>query len=84
MIFIAHESVGFCEEATPIGLVDGPKKYCTGARRTETCLAPRDVNASRDFSFTFSEQAAWGGWGDLPDYDFFSSFYPCSADHKRD
>ena len=62
MIFIAHESVEFCE-ATPIGLDDGPKKCCTGARRTETCVAPRDVNASRDFSFTFSEQAAWGGGG---------------------
>ena len=28
-------------EATPIGLVDEPKESCSGARRTETCVAPR-------------------------------------------
>ena len=37
-VVIGHGSVEFCE-ATPIGLVDGPKESCTGARRTETCLA---------------------------------------------
>ena len=32
-------------EATRIGLVDELKKSCTDARRTETCVAPRDVDA---------------------------------------
>ena len=32
---------------------------CTDARRTETCVAPRHVDASRYFYF-FSERAAWG------------------------
>ena len=35
-------------EATPIGLVDLTKESCMGARPTETCVAPRHVDASRD------------------------------------
>ena len=37
-------------EATQIGLlkVDQPKESCTGARRTEACVAPRHKDASRD------------------------------------
>ena len=30
-------------EATPAGLVDEPKEFCTGARRTETFVTPRYV-----------------------------------------
>ena len=60
-VVIAHGSVEFCE-ATLIGLVDEPKEPCAGARRTETCVAPRHVDASCDFYFIFSERAAWGGY----------------------
>ena len=49
--------VEFCE-AAPIGLVDESKESCTGARRTDTCVAPRHVDASRDVCFIFSERAA--------------------------
>ena len=64
-------------EATLISLVDEPKKSSTGTRRTETCVAPRHVDASRDFSFIFSERAAWGeggegGEGTLPDFLTYS------------
>ena len=31
--------------------------------RTETCVAPRHVDKSRDFYFIFFERAAWGGGG---------------------
>ena len=43
------------------------------ARRTETCVAPRHADASREFYFCFSERAAWGGGGGgtLPDFFFF-------------
>ena len=47
---------------------------CTDARRTETCVAPRHIDASRYFYFIFSQRAAWGGgWGRggaLPDFLF--------------
>ena len=54
---IAHgRSVEFCE-ATPFGLVDEPKESFMGARRAETCVAPRYVDASLDFiSFSLNEQ----------------------------
>ena len=45
---IAHGSVEFCE-ATPIGRVHESKESCTGARQTETCVAPKHVDASHDF-----------------------------------
>ena len=52
------------------------------ARRTETCVAPRHADASRESYFCFSERAAWGGGGGR--YQTFSfSFFPCSADHER-
>ena len=35
-------------EALPVGLVDELKESCTGTRWTETCVAPRHVDASRD------------------------------------
>ena len=60
---------------------------CTDGRRTETCVAPRHVDASRDFDFDFicPERAAWGGGGGgggaLPD---FFCLFSCSADHERD
>ena len=42
-------------EATPTGLVIEPKESCTGTRRTETCVAPRQhVNASGDTPLTIS------------------------------
>ena len=86
-VVIAHDSVKCCE-ATPIGLVDEPMKSCTGARRTETGVAPRHVGASRDFIlFSPNEQCwGWGGGGGewaLPDF-FFSLYFPCSADPERD
>ena len=60
------------------------------ARRTETCVtptcvAPRHVDASRDYYF-FSERAASGegGGGGYAARLFLFSFFPCSADHERD
>ena len=76
---------------------------CTDARRTETTcvtptfIAPRRVDASRDFhSFLFfSERAARGGGGGRGGGGrrggrggaarlFIFYFFPCSADHERD
>ena len=51
-----------------------------GPRRTETYVAPTDVDASRDFFFFsfFNEQRGGrggaGGWGALPDFLFCSLF----------
>ena len=50
-------------EGAHIGLVDELMESCTGARQTETCVAPRYVDASRDFYFIFSERATWGVGG---------------------
>ena len=48
-----------------------------------TCVAPRHVNASRDFYFYFLRTSSvWGG-GALPDV-FLSFSFSCSADHERD
>ena len=64
------------------------------ARRTETtcvtptCVAPRHVDAPRDFLFFISERDArgggggGGGWGAARLFIFL--FFPCSADHERD
>ena len=61
------------------------------ARRTEstcvtpTCVAPRHVDAPRDFIFyffSFSERAARGGGGRGGRCQTF--FFSCSADHERD
>ena len=51
-VVIAHGNVRFCE-ATPNGLVDESKKSFISARRTETCVAPRHEDASRDFIFYY-------------------------------
>ena len=50
---LLHGSVEFCE-ATPIGLVDEPKESCTGARRTKTCVAPRQCRHVTWFYFILS------------------------------
>ena len=53
---------------------------------TPTCVAPRHVDAPRDFLvfLFFSERAARGGGGGaLPDF-FLLLFFPRSADHERD
>ena len=59
------------------------RNLCADARRTETCVtptcvAPKHVDASRDFLFLFSpneQRARGGGWGEergaLPDFFFF-------------
>ena len=55
------------------------------ARRTETCVAPRYVDASRNFHVIFSERAACrGGGGCAARFSLFFSSFPCSADHERD
>ena len=59
---------------TPIGLGDASKDPCTDARRTETCVSPRHVDASRDLYFISSERAARRGGGALPDFLFFIFF----------
>ena len=79
-IVIAHGSVEL-SEATRIGLVDESKKSYTDAR-TETCVAPRHVDASRDFYFILSERAAWGGACAARVSLLFS--FSSSADLERD
>ena len=64
-VVIAHGGVEFCE-ATPIGLADESKNPYTDASLTEVCVAPRHVDASRDFLFIFirtSSARARGGGG---------------------
>ena len=58
---------------------------------TPTCIAPRHVDAPRDFLFFififFSERAARGGGGGgrgCAARLFIFIFFPCSADHERD
>ena len=63
-----------------------------GARRTETtsvtptCVAPRHVDASRNFCFYFppNEQRGEAGKRGVAARFFLFSFFPCSADHERD
>ena len=58
---------------------------CTDTRRIETCVAPRHVDASRDFYFIFSEREAWGGGGGGCAARLSLLFpFLCSADHERD
>ena len=47
-VVITHRSSVEFFEATPMGLVDESEGSCTGARRTETCVAPRHIDESRD------------------------------------
>ena len=66
-VVFAHGSVEFCE-ATPIGLATCQRNPCKDARRTETCVtstcvAPRHVDASRDFYVIFSPNEQRGGGG---------------------
>ena len=78
---VAHGSVKCCE-TTPIGQVDEPKDSCTGVRRTKTCVASKNVDASRDsVRFSPNEQHGGGGGGAaiLPLFLFL-----CLADHKQD
>ena len=55
---------------------------------TPTCVAPRHVNAPRDFIFLFfyflrsSSARGEGGGGRCQTLSF--SFFPCSADHEWD
>ena len=54
---------------------------------TPTCVAPRHVDAPRDFYlfiylFSPNEQRAGGGGGRGRCQTFI--FFPCSADHERD
>ena len=59
-IGIAHGSVEF-SQAAPISLGDESKESCTGTRRTETCVAPRHVDASRIIFISPNEQRGEGG-----------------------
>ena len=52
--------VEFCE-ATPISLVNELKQSYMGGRRTETCVAPRHVDASRDFVLLSPNEQRGGG-----------------------
>ena len=55
---------------------------------TPICVAPRHVDAPRDFFFFFffffSERAARGMGGGGRCQIFYFYFFPCSADHERD
>ena len=44
-------------------LVDELKESGTGARRTETCVVPRHVDASRVFCFVFVQTSSVRGGG---------------------
>ena len=67
-VIIAHgSSVESCE-ARHIGLVDESKDPCTDVRRTETCVAPRHVDASGDFHLYFLRTSSVGGGVALPDF----------------
>ena len=81
-IVIAHGSVDFCE-ATPIGLADETKEFCTGARQTKTCAALRHVDASRELHFIFSERAGCVGEGGRRKLSLLFSF-PCLANREQD
>ena len=54
------------------------------ARRAETCVAPKHVDASRVFYFIFSERAALGGGGGCAAILSLLFSFLCSADHMRD
>ena len=45
------------------------------ATRTETCVAPRHVDASRDFNFDFLRTSSVGGAGGGALQDFFFYFF---------
>ena len=66
-----------------LALPTSRKNPCTDARRTETCVAPRHVDASCDFYFILPERAALGGRAVRCQTFLFFSF-SCSADHERD
>ena len=68
----------------PLAWSTSRRNPCTDARRTETCVAPRHVDASRDIYFIFSERAAWGGGGCAAARLSFLVSFPCSADYERD
>ena len=71
-------------KTTPIILVVEPKRFSTGTRRAETCVAPRHADASRDLYSLFSKRVAWGeGEGDAARLSYVLSF-PGSIDHARD
>ena len=51
---------------------------------TPTFIAPRHVDASRDFLFFYFLRTRRGGGGGGAVGLFFFFFFPCSADHERD
>ena len=53
---------------------ESEESLCMDARRTEACVAPTNVDTSRDFYFIISKRAAWGGGAALPDVLFCSLF----------
>ena len=66
---------------------------CTDARRTETtsvtptCVAPRHVDAPRDFfliTIIFLRTSSARGWGGGRCQTFCFFCFPCSAAHERD
>ena len=76
---------------TPIGLVDEPEESCTGARRTETCVARCNSGHLFALSYTprvlfsilfyFLRTSSVGGGYAARLFLLFS--FPCSADHER-
>ena len=69
-------------EAIPIGLAEESRESLYG-RETDRDLriAPRHVDASRDFLFYFLRTSSvWG----VRCQSIFPFFFPCSADHERD
>ena len=52
-------------EATPISLVNELKESYMGGRRSETCVAPRHVDASRDFVLLYPNKQRGGALSDF-------------------
>ena len=58
---------------TPIDLTDESKDPYADARRTETCMAPSQVDASRDFYIFFPARGGGGGGEECAARLFFFS-----------
>ena len=72
---LSHTEAENLAKRHPLAQSTSRRNPCADARRIETCVPPRHVDASRDFYFIlFSPN----------DARLFSFFFPCSADHERD
>ena len=64
----SHTEAKSLAKRHPLAQPTSRRNPCADARQTETCVAPRHVDASRDLFYLF-----WGGA--LPDFFFFFLFF---------